>query len=345
MKIYETTLTDTSSAYAADCSRVSKKMISYELGNVLGAGSFGTVYEVKEDPTLVVKKIRRTGLDTETNISYTMKLLEFREMTNREIKLNLCLAQTTAVVKLVDMVENDDEVWLIFERMDMTLHKFMREVKFDPVNIAYKLIKCVETMHASSIAHRDIKPQNILVSIQPNDTNDISIKLCDLGMAKQGNHGCFASSEKHTDYVTTRWYRAPELICGYFDGNMLAIDMWSVGCIIVELFTGKPIFPGKNGMHQVNMIGGCLGYGPHQDEQQFLSLCPLTKGVVALRIAATSSFNDKPPHTYSRLVLEGMAVVNAEACDLVLRLLTYNPKIRLSASNALDHCLFMNEII
>ena len=96
----------------------------------------------------------------------------------------------------------------------------------------YQLLKAVQFCHSQSIIHRDIKPENILLS------KDGVLKLCDFGFARSWSAGL-----KLSPYVSTRWYRAPELLVGdVFYGP--GVDIWSVGCMFVEMLTGIPIFPG-----------------------------------------------------------------------------------------------------
>jgi len=94
-------------------------------------------------------------------------------------------------------------------------------------------------MHRNRIVHRDIKPENLLLSASG------LLKVCDFGFARE------LSSEKnflYTDYVSTRWYRAPELLVGdaAYDES---VDIWAVGCILAELFNGQPLFPGESDLH------------------------------------------------------------------------------------------------
>jgi cyclin-dependent kinase-like len=99
-------------------------------------------------------------------------------------------------------------------------------------------------MHEKGVVHRDIKPENLLLS-----RNGI-IKICDFGFARP------LSDDKnfmYTDYVSTRWYRAPELLVG--DANYdTSVDIWAVGCIIAEIFNGLPLFPGDSDLHTLQLI-------------------------------------------------------------------------------------------
>jgi renal tumor antigen len=110
----------------------------------------------------------------------------------------------------------------------------------------YQLLKAIEHMHRNGIFHRDIKPENILLM---GDT----VKLADLGSCR----GLY-SKPPFTEYISTRWYRAPEILLGsnkYTKG----VDMWSLGCILAELLLGKPVFPGTSTLNQLDRVMEVIG--------------------------------------------------------------------------------------
>ncbi|KAL0430255.1 UNVERIFIED_CONTAM: Mitogen-activated protein kinase [Sesamum radiatum] len=105
---------------------------------------------------------------------------------------------------------------------------------------------------SANVFHRDLKPKNILANA------DCKLKICDFGLAR-ASFGDAPSAVFWTDYVATRWYRAPELCGSFFSKYTPAIDIWSIGCIFAEMLTGKPLFPGKNVVHQLDLITDLLG--------------------------------------------------------------------------------------
>ena len=101
-------------------------------------------------------------------------------------------------------------------------------------------------MHSGQLIHRDLKPSNILIN------SNCLIKLADFGLARTVSHNEDDDSVK-TEYVATRWYRAPEILLGSTKYDK-AVDMWSIGCILGELILGKVVFPGKSTINQIEKI-------------------------------------------------------------------------------------------
>lgn len=105
---------------------------------------------------------------------------------------------------------------------------------------------------AAKVFHRDLKPKNILAN------SDCKLKICDFGLARPAFND-MPQTVFWTDYVATRWYRAPELCGSFFTKYTPAIDIWSIGCIFAEILLGKPLFPGRNVVHQLELITDLLG--------------------------------------------------------------------------------------
>ena len=109
-------------------------------------------------------------------------------------------------------------------------------------------------MHRNGFFHRDIKPENFLVSYSDDSSMKFQIKLGDLGLAKE----CHFGADEHTEYVSTRWYRAPELIIGTSNYTQ-SVDVFALGCIIGELYLGRPMFPGTSQQDQLIKVVSVLG--------------------------------------------------------------------------------------
>ena len=121
----------------------------------------------------------------------------------------------------------------------------------------YQILRGLKYIHSANVLHRDLKPSNLLL----NTTCDL--KICDFGLARvadpEHDHTGFL-----TEYVATRWYRAPEIMLNS-KGYTKSIDIWSVGCILAEMLSNRPIFPGKHYLDQLNHILGILGSPSNED--------------------------------------------------------------------------------
>ena len=140
------------------------------------------------------------------------------------------------------------------------LHAVVRANILEPIHkeyIIYQLIKCLKYMHSAELVHRDIKPANLLL-----DSNCL-VKVCDFGLCRSVGE-VQATSSVLTDYVATRWYRAPEILLGSTCYTK-AVDIWSVGCILGEMLLGKPIFPGSSTMNQLDKIMEITGLPTQED--------------------------------------------------------------------------------
>jgi len=177
----------------------------------------------------------------------------------------------------------------------------------------------VKYIHSANILHRDLKPSNILLN------SDCSLRVADFGLARS-----IAALEKMedeeqvlTEYVATRWYRAPEILLAstkYTKG----VDMWSVGCILGELLGGKPIFPGNSTMNQLDKIIELTGRPTSNDIKAIQSTFAVTI-LESLPISYAKSMKSKYPHAQE------------DALDLLGRLVMFNPEKRITAEAALKH--------
>lgn len=218
----------------------------YEIKRRLGKGAYGIVWKAIDRRTgeiVAVKKIFdafRNRTDAQRTFREIMFLREFGEHPN--------------IIKLLDVIraQNDKDIYLIFESMETDLHAVIKKGNLlkdiHKCYILYQLLKATKFIHSGNVIHRDQKPSNILLDA------DCFVKLCDFGLARslchmnedQGNPAL-------TEYVATRWYRAPEILLSsrsYTKG----VDMWSIGCILGELLLGKPLFPGTSTVNQIEQI-------------------------------------------------------------------------------------------
>ena len=218
----------------------------YEILDHLGKGAFGKVlkcYDHKDSIHVAIKIVRNAR--------------RFHKQAAVELRILQLLRQQSVpdTVNLLDNFTFREHVCFVFELLGMNLFDYLKLNKFKgfPLqwvrNIAEKLVNIMAELHASEIIHCDLKPENILFT----DSSKSSIKLIDFGSS------CFNSEQMYT-YIQSRFYRAPEILLGA--PYSMAIDMWSLGCLLAELYTGRPLFPGENESDQLLSIMQVLSFPP-----------------------------------------------------------------------------------
>lgn len=296
--------------------------------DAIGQGSYGVVCSVRNTETnekLAIKKITPMAGD-DWDATHTL----------REIRLMRCLGAHENIISLKDlsMREDKDELYMMMELADTDLHRLIQSSC--PLTeghirvIMFQILSGVKAMHDNGVLHRDLKPGNLLLN------KDCELKITDFGLARmiprdQSAINTATSTASvvspMTEYVVTRWYRPPELMLapnGCYDG---AVDMWSVGCILGELASRKPLFPGTDFMDQLSRVFKVVsipdkdarGYTIEKDALKFLQSLP-----PAGENAIEKHFKNAPPL----------------AIDLMKKLLCFNPKERLTADQALAHPFF-----
>lgn len=166
-------------------------------------------------------------------------------------------------------------------------------------------------MHSANLLHRDLKPSNLLLN------SECHVKVGDFGLARSLDTTDPDSQPLLTDYVATRWYRAPEILLGsnkYTKG----VDMWSLGCILAELLLGKPFFPGTSTLNQLDRVMEITGRPTAEDIESINS--PLAQTML-----------ESLPPTKSKRLRDIFPTASDEALDLLKNLLHFNPNKRLSA--------------
>jgi dual specificity tyrosine-phosphorylation-regulated kinase 2/3/4 len=216
----------------------------YEIVKLLGDGSFGMVLQCfdHKTQTMVALKILRKG----------KKFAKIGEMEAGVLEVLRIESDEEAIVKKLDQFKFRGHFFIVFELLSIDLYQFLKKNEFHGANlniikrIAVQIIIALKHIHASGFIHCDLKPENILFKAE----NKSSIKIVDFGSA------CEKTSKVYT-YIQSRFYRAPEVIldAGYSE----KIDMWSLGCILYELYKGVPIFQGVNELDQLCKIVEVLG--------------------------------------------------------------------------------------
>ena len=238
----------------------------------------------------------------------------------REIQALRRLSPHPNIIKLYEVLydRSTGRLALVFELMEMNIYEMIKGrrqyVPEDKIlHFMYQLLKAMDHMHRNGIFHRDIKPENILIA---GDT----LKLADFGSCR----GIY-SKQPFTEYIATRWYRAPECLLtdGYYNYKM---DLWGVGCVFFEVVSLYPLFPGTNELDQIHKIHNILG----------------TPAVELLnKMKKHSSHIDFDfPQKQGTGLQKLIPHASGEALDLLNRLLSYNPDERISAKQALKHLYF-----
>ncbi|KAK9837179.1 hypothetical protein WJX84_009788 [Apatococcus fuscideae] len=218
----------------------------YDILQRLGKGAYGIVWkaiEKKSGKTTALKKI----FDAFQNATDAQR-------TFREIMFLQELDNHDNIIKLLNVMkaENDRDIYLVFDYMETDLHAVIRANILEEIHkqyVMYQLFKALKYMHTAQLLHRDIKPSNVLLN------SECLVKLADFGLARSiaQLHTADGTNPVLTDYVATRWYRAPEILLGS-SKYTYGVDMWSSGCILGELLSGKPIFPGNSTINQLDRI-------------------------------------------------------------------------------------------
>ncbi|CAG9860765.1 unnamed protein product [Phyllotreta striolata] len=291
---------------------------TYEALNSIGRGAYGTVYRAKD---------KKTGTDVALKKVY-VPLNENGVPVNmlREITLlrQLNASDHPNIVRLLDVcygqqVEKELLMYLVFEFVEQDLATYIEKnpkgFSTDHIrNLSREILNGVDFLHGNRVVHRDLKPQNLLV------TSDGHIKLADFGLAR--TYDC---SMKLTSVVVTLWYRAPEVLLGLTYAT--PVDIWSIGCIIYELFSLKPLFCGTTEGDQLSKIFRIIGK-PLEEEWP--------EETVSIKWSSFDVINQVKINHLSPNIDE-------TAENLIKRMLIFNPKNRVTASDALNDPFFTEE--
>ncbi|KAJ3052734.1 Mitogen-activated protein kinase [Rhizophlyctis rosea] len=286
----------------------------YKVLRELGQGAYGVVCaatNIETGQEVAIKKVQKV---------FEKSILAKRAL--REIKLLKHFNGHENITGLLDMdivdPTNYNEIFLVQELMEADLHQIIRSEQ--PLTDAhfqyfvYQICRGLKYIHSANVLHRDLKPGNLLVNA------DCELKICDFGLARglsDTNTGFM------TEYVATRWYRAPEIMLS-FKSYTKAIDMWSVGCIFAELLGGKPLFKGRDYVDQLNQILSILG------TPDDATLRRIGSERAQLYIRSLPRMKKIP---WSQLYPKA----SPAALDLLEKLLTFDPAARITVEEALAH--------
>jgi len=280
---------------------------------VLGEGTYGKVYKARNTSTNEWVAMKQMKLDAQEEGVPSTAI--------REIALLKELSHQN-VVKLLDVFCKPNKLVLVFEFLENDLKKYMKALsgRLSPSvvkNFSYQLCKGVEFCHSNRILHRDIKPQNLLID------NQMHLKIADFGLARAFT----VPVPKYTHEVVTVWYRPPEILLGATLYSV-PVDLWSIGCVMAEMATGQPLFAGDSEIDTLFKIFQKLGT-PTEAMWPGLSELPDFK----------LSFPRWPPRGWTQ-IRNTAAQVGADGIELLEKLMTYDPRRRLSARQSVQHRYF-----
>ncbi|KAL9544715.1 hypothetical protein MBANPS3_007481 [Mucor bainieri] len=302
----------------------------YEIIESLGKGSFGQVVKCKDhknqaDQGFVAVKIirnkKRFHAQAQTEVRILEKLMKW-DPKNKHYN-----------VRMMDSFYFRDHLCIVFECLSLNLYEILQQNSYQGFSMglvkrfAFQILTSLKLLSDHNVIHCDLKPENILLK-QPDRSG---IRVIDYGSS------CYANEKVYT-YIQSRFYRAPEVILGLDYG--LPIDMWSTGCILAELYTGKPLFPGENEPDQLACIMQLLGV-PSKD---YLDRCTRKKQFFDMYDQPRKSINSKGKKRRPNSLTFTEALrrstydnFDRDFGDFISKCLTWEPDERLKPHEALSH--------
>lgn len=285
----------------------------FEICQRLGKGAYGIVWKGIEKRSRQVVALKKC-FDAFRNATDSQR-------TFREIMYLQALTGHENIIRLQHVIkaENDRDIYLTFDHMETDLHAVIRAGILQDIHkkyIIWQLMKALKFLHSADLLHRDVKPSNLLLNA------DCHVKICDFGLCRSITE-TVGPMPVLTDYVATRWYRAPEILLGS-TRYTFGVDMWAVGCILGEMINGRPMFPGTSTINQLERIIEITALPPKKDVEAIQS-----------PYAATMLESLKPmPH---KTIAEVVTGAGAEGLDFIRECLQFNPDARPSCVDLLRH--------
>ncbi|XP_024918806.1 cyclin-dependent kinase-like 1 [Cynoglossus semilaevis] len=292
-------------------------MEHYESLGLLGEGSYGTVLKCRHRDSGRLVAIKKF---VDSDDDKTVKKIALRE-----IKLLRQLHHKN-LVNLLEVWKRRRRWYLVFEFVERTL---LEDLDQNPGGLddstsrqyLFQILSAAAFCHQQNIIHRDIKPENVLIS------QGGVVKLCDFGFAR--TLASPAEGGVYTDYVATRWYRAPELLVGDIKYGK-PVDVWAVGCLLLEMLSGQPLFPGDSDLDQIHHIVRCVGNLIARHQELFYRN-PVFSGIKLPEGRDQQQLHQRFPS------------ITATALDLAQSCLQVDPERRAKCSELLGHSLFTED--
>jgi serine/threonine protein kinase len=289
-------------------------------GKMLGQGAYGAVCEAFDTKTQTQVAIKKNK-DVFAELEDAKRIL-------REIKLMAHFDHPDIVPLTGVIAVEDDEIntfqdaYLVMELMQVNLATVLQKQKLQDIHykfFLYQMLRGLKYIHSAGVIHRDLKPENIMVN-----GVDCNLKITDFGLARGVcTEKDDANDNLLTEYVVTRWYRAPEIICSKMMYDE-AVDEWAVGCIFAEFYLRKPLFRGKNQLDQLEVIFNILG-SPKENELDWVLDPQAKKWIKRRKPTEGTEFSALFPR------------VGPNALGLLKELLLSDPTKRIRVRDALEH--------
>jgi cyclin-dependent kinase 10 len=288
----------------------------FEKFHIVGEGTYGKVYRAREKQTGNLFALKKFKIDKGRDGIPLTSLRELRI-------LQLCHHKNIVDLKEVVLDPNDDSIYLVFEYCEYDMATITSSMarpfsESEIKDIMSQLISGVFYLHQRWVTHRDLKLSNLLLKTG-------TVKICDFGLGRYFKPYC---ENAYTPKVVTLWYRAPEVILGVGQYDE-AIDMWSVGCIFAELIKRRPLFPADSELESVSLF--CELIGLPNDK--------LWPELVRLPLMESSKFKPNLQNHFRTMFPE----LKEQGFDLITKLITWDPKARLTAWESLYHPYFIKE--
>lgn len=292
----------------------------YKLLENIGNGAYGVVcsaIDTKNNSKVAIKKIPR-AFDVVTTAKRTYRELKIL----KHFKHDNIISIKNILKPPADLGQFND-VYVVLDLMETDLHHIIhsqQQLTDEHVRyFLYQILRGLKYIHSANVLHRDLKPSNLLVN------QDCELKIGDFGMARGLSSSPSEQKRVMTEYVATRWYRAPELMLSLNEYSE-AIDMWSVGCIFAEMLGRKHLFPGTNYLNQLQLILSVVG----TPSEQFIERMGAERVKTYLR-----RLPKKEPVPLDKLYPNND--LHPDALDLLGRMLIMDPRERISVIDALGH--------
>lgn len=288
----------------------------YTVLEPVGQGAYGIVCAAQDQEThehVAIKKIENA-----------FEHLTFTKRTLRELRILRHLRHENLIdvrtLFLPGYKESFEDIYVVSELMETDLASILKSTQ--PLSddhrqfFLYQILRGMKYVHSAQVIHRDLKPRNLLVNA------NCDLKICDFGLARVNFSDKDFQTCPMTEYICTRWYRAPEVLCSWMDYTT-AIDIWSIGCIFAEMLERKPLFPGHNTQHQLQLIITFLG-------------TPRAEELMKIPNDKCRKFIESLPFTPAKGIEENFLEAPPSALDLLKLTLQFDPDKRCSVAEALQ---------